>query len=121
MDEAGQGLELAELAKKQRMNTDLRKSIFCVIMGAEDYMDAYEKLNKLSLSGSSSIALHCYITAISRTLVWSPPPQPRHHPSSLAASNGREMVRVLVDCCAQVRRVSVTSGAFPRTCRQRRV
>jgi hypothetical protein len=63
----GEGLELVQLAKQQRMNTDLRKNIFCVIMGAEDYMDAFEKLSKLSLS----------------------------------ASNGREIVRVLIDCCAQ--------------------
>jgi len=40
---------LLELAKKQRMNTNLRKSIFCTIMTSEDYMDAFEKLLKLNL------------------------------------------------------------------------
>ncbi|KAM3957925.1 LOW QUALITY PROTEIN: nucleolar MIF4G domain-containing protein 1 homolog [Aphomia sociella] len=43
--------KLLELAKKQRMNTDVRRSIFCVIMSAEDYMDAFEKLQHLGLKG----------------------------------------------------------------------
>ncbi|XP_013195549.1 nucleolar MIF4G domain-containing protein 1 [Amyelois transitella] len=43
--------KLLELARKQRMNTDVRRSIFCVIMGAEDYMDAFEKLQHLGLRG----------------------------------------------------------------------
>ncbi|XP_061718657.1 nucleolar MIF4G domain-containing protein 1 homolog [Cydia pomonella] len=44
--------KLLELARKQRMNTDVRRSIFCVIMSAEDYMDAFEKLQHLGLKGS---------------------------------------------------------------------
>ncbi|XP_049876312.1 nucleolar MIF4G domain-containing protein 1 homolog [Pectinophora gossypiella] len=43
--------KLLELARKQRMNTDVRRSIFCVIMAAEDYMSAFEKLEQLSLRG----------------------------------------------------------------------
>ncbi|KAI8439793.1 hypothetical protein MSG28_013469 [Choristoneura fumiferana] len=43
--------KLLELARKQRMNTDVRRSIFCVIMAAEDYMDAFEKLQHLGLKG----------------------------------------------------------------------
>ncbi|XP_059054861.1 nucleolar MIF4G domain-containing protein 1 homolog [Achroia grisella] len=43
--------KLLELARKQRMNTDVRRSIFCVIMSAEDYMDAFEKLQHLGLRG----------------------------------------------------------------------
>ncbi|GBP49521.1 Nucleolar MIF4G domain-containing protein 1 homolog [Eumeta japonica] len=43
--------KLLDLAKKQRMNTDIRRSIFCVIMSAEDYMDAFEKLQHLGLKG----------------------------------------------------------------------
>ncbi|KAL0822057.1 hypothetical protein ABMA28_005425 [Loxostege sticticalis] len=43
--------KLLELARKQRMNTDVRRSIFCVIMSAEDYMDAFEKLQHLGLKG----------------------------------------------------------------------
>ncbi|KAJ2940350.1 hypothetical protein O0L34_g24 [Tuta absoluta] len=43
--------KLLELARKQRMNTDVRRSIFCVIMAAEDYMSAFEKLEQLNLRG----------------------------------------------------------------------
>ncbi|KAG0191281.1 suppressor of glycerol defect [Apophysomyces sp. BC1034] len=41
---------LLKLARKQGMNTDIRRSIFVTIMGAEDYVDAFESLMKLSLS-----------------------------------------------------------------------
>ncbi|CAG4982193.1 unnamed protein product [Colias eurytheme] len=43
--------KLLQLAREQRMNTDVRRSIFCVIMSAEDYMDAFEKLQHLGLRG----------------------------------------------------------------------
>lgn len=35
---------LLKLAAKYRMNTDVRRSIFCIIMGAADCEDAFEKL-----------------------------------------------------------------------------
>ncbi|NXG71336.1 NOM1 protein, partial [Baryphthengus martii] len=38
--------KILELARKQRMNTDIRRSIFCVLMTSEDFMDAFEKLLK---------------------------------------------------------------------------
>ncbi|XP_014727717.1 PREDICTED: nucleolar MIF4G domain-containing protein 1 [Sturnus vulgaris] len=41
--------KIMELARKMRMNTDIRRSIFCVLMMSEDYMDAFEKLLKLGL------------------------------------------------------------------------
>ena len=41
--------KILELAKAQRMNTDARKNIFCVLMTAEDYLDAFEKLHHLGL------------------------------------------------------------------------
>ncbi|XP_054430759.1 nucleolar MIF4G domain-containing protein 1 [Pteronotus mesoamericanus] len=41
--------EMLELARKQRMNTDVRRSIFCTIMTSEDFLDAFEKLLKLGL------------------------------------------------------------------------
>lgn len=40
---------LLELARKQRMNTDVRKNVFLVIMTSEDYVDAFEKLMRLNL------------------------------------------------------------------------
>lgn len=36
--------KILELARKQRMNTDIRRNIFCVVMSSEDYLDAFEKL-----------------------------------------------------------------------------
>ena len=70
-----------ELARKQRMNTDVRKSVFCVIMSSEvsltwngdkfndvllsqDYIDAFEKLLKLGLKDTQQrelvhVTLHC--------------------------------------------------------------
>ncbi|XP_053323689.1 nucleolar MIF4G domain-containing protein 1 [Spea bombifrons] len=41
--------KIMELARKQRMNTDIRRNIFCVLMTSEDYLDAFEKLLKLGL------------------------------------------------------------------------
>ncbi len=36
--------KLIALASSQRMNTDSRRAIFCIIMGSTDYDDAFEKL-----------------------------------------------------------------------------
>lgn len=43
--------KLLQLAAAQRMNTDVRKAIFCIIMSGEDYVDAFEKLLRLDLQG----------------------------------------------------------------------
>ena len=43
------GLNLMQLAAKQRMNTDSRRAVFCALMSAEDYIDATEKLLALDL------------------------------------------------------------------------
>ncbi|CAH1116121.1 unnamed protein product [Phaedon cochleariae] len=56
--------KLLKLAKKQRMNTDVRRNIFCIIMSAEDYMDAFEKIVKLGLKNQLereiiNVILHC--------------------------------------------------------------
>ncbi|CAI2167825.1 11174_t:CDS:10 [Funneliformis geosporum] len=40
---------LLKLAKEQKMNTDIRRSIFVVTMSSEDYIDAFERLLKLNL------------------------------------------------------------------------
>lgn len=45
-------LNLLKLAKKQRMSTETRKRVFCVVMGAQDYMDAFEKILQLDLRGN---------------------------------------------------------------------
>uniref|UniRef100_A0A3P8TAC9 Nucleolar MIF4G domain-containing protein 1 n=2 Tax=Amphiprion percula TaxID=161767 RepID=A0A3P8TAC9_AMPPE len=41
--------KVLDLARKQRMNTDVRRNIFCVIMTSEDYLDAFEKLLRMGL------------------------------------------------------------------------
>ncbi|KAK2141331.1 hypothetical protein LSH36_1120g01062 [Paralvinella palmiformis] len=40
---------ILELARQQRMNTDIRKTIFCIVMTCEDFIDAFEKLLELDL------------------------------------------------------------------------
>ncbi|GAU51651.1 hypothetical protein TSUD_414730 [Trifolium subterraneum] len=42
---------MLQLAAAQRMNTDSRRVIFCIIMSGEDYIDAFEKLLRLELPG----------------------------------------------------------------------
>ncbi|KAJ8911639.1 hypothetical protein NQ315_005984 [Exocentrus adspersus] len=56
--------KLLALAQKQRMNTDTRRNIFCILMSAEDYLDAFEKLLRLGLKNQQereiiNIILHC--------------------------------------------------------------
>ncbi|CAI5945835.1 unnamed protein product, partial [Closterium sp. NIES-64] len=70
---------LMQLAAAQRMNTDARRAVFCVIMSAEDYIDAFEKLLRLGLPGKQVCSLAC-----------DAPPD-------------REILRVLVECCMQER------------------
>lgn len=41
--------DLVQLAKEQRMNTDIRRAVFITIMSASDYQDAYQRLTKLKL------------------------------------------------------------------------
>jgi nucleolar MIF4G domain-containing protein 1 len=56
--------QLLELARKHRMNTDVRRAIFCIIVGSEDFLDAFEKLIKLELKSKQdrdivTVLLHC--------------------------------------------------------------
>lgn len=53
-----------ELARNQRMNTDIRRAIFVSIMSANDYVDAMTKLDKLALKRSQEreiprVLIHC--------------------------------------------------------------
>ncbi|CAX39927.1 suppressor of glycerol defect protein, putative [Candida dubliniensis CD36] len=53
-----------ELAKAQRMNTDIRRAIFVSIMSANDYIDAVTKLDKLALKRNQEreipkVLIHC--------------------------------------------------------------
>lgn len=55
---------LVKLAKKQGMNTDVRRSIFIIIMSSEDYIDACDRIGSLGLSEVQQrevirVILHC--------------------------------------------------------------
>lgn len=55
-----------ELARAQRMNTDIRRAIFISIMSANDYVDALTKLDKLALKKAQEreiprILIHCAV------------------------------------------------------------
>nr|XP_043618285.1 nucleolar MIF4G domain-containing protein 1 [Erigeron canadensis] len=49
--ESSEAQKMLQLAAGQRMNTDARRAIFCIIMSGEDYIDAFEKLLRLDLQG----------------------------------------------------------------------
>lgn len=58
--------KIMRLAKKQGMNTDVRRAIFATIMNAEDYLDAFENLLKLELKGKQdreivNVIIHCCV------------------------------------------------------------
>jgi nucleolar MIF4G domain-containing protein 1 len=60
----GAGAELLRLAAAQRMNTDVRRAVFCAIMGSEDCLEAFERLSRLPLRGEQDrevirVLLHC--------------------------------------------------------------
>lgn len=60
----GYSEKLLELARKQRMNTDTRRNVFCIVMSAEDYLDAFEKLLHLGLKNQQEreiihVLIHC--------------------------------------------------------------
>lgn len=62
-----------ELARAQRMNTDIRRAIFISIMSANDFMDAVTKLDKLALKKVQEreiprILIHCAVVEPS----WNP-------------------------------------------------
>ena len=46
---ANASAELLNLAKRQRMNTPVRRMIFVAMMGAESVSDAFERVIRLNL------------------------------------------------------------------------
>ncbi|KAI8812782.1 hypothetical protein BJ742DRAFT_912049 [Cladochytrium replicatum] len=48
--EKGSSGDLVSLARKQKMNTEVRRNIFVSLMSSEDCVDAFEKVNKLGLN-----------------------------------------------------------------------
>ncbi|KAI5449654.1 suppressor of glycerol defect [Naganishia albida] len=56
--------ELIKLAKKQGMNTDIRRSIFIIMMTSDDYVHACDRLSALKFNETQQrdfvrVALHC--------------------------------------------------------------
>ncbi|KAH0542081.1 hypothetical protein FGG08_003461 [Glutinoglossum americanum] len=56
--------DLVQLAREQRMNTDIRRAIFITIMCASDFLDAHERLVKLRLKRAQEleiprVLIHC--------------------------------------------------------------
>jgi len=56
--------DLVQLAREQRMNTDIRRAIFVTIMSSSDYEDAYLRLMKLKLKKVQEleipkVIIHC--------------------------------------------------------------
>ena len=57
--------KLLKMAATQRMNTDLRRSIFCIIMGSDDCQDAFENLIRSNLLKGKNerevvrVIIHC--------------------------------------------------------------
>lgn len=63
-DDAGEEVDLVQLAREQRMNTDVRRAIFISIMSASDFKDAQIRLTKLNLKKSQEteiprVIVHC--------------------------------------------------------------
>lgn len=61
---AGFDADVLKLAQQQRMNTDVRRAIFCILVTSEDFMDAFERLMKLKLKNKQDreivhVLLHC--------------------------------------------------------------
>ena len=56
--------DLSQLAREQRMNTEVRRGIFVAIMSASDYQDAYMRIMKLQLKRKQEfeipkVLIHC--------------------------------------------------------------
>lgn len=68
--EINEAQKMLQLAAAQRMNTDARRAIFCVIMSGEDFKDAFTKLLGLDLQGKQ-VSTFCslLLSHLSETIV----------------------------------------------------
>ena len=63
------GDKLLALAKKMRMNTDIRRQIYCILMPAEDFSDAAEKLVKCGTKNQTVVfVITCRRQSLTRTI-----------------------------------------------------
>ncbi len=92
MVESSYNSELLEKARLMRMNTDVRRAIFCTVMSASDYADAFER--------------YLYHLAVMTRIVVLPLVFPQPHPRVVklkvsGKQREREVAFVLLDCCLQ--------------------
>lgn len=67
--EVNEAQKMLKLAAQQRMNTETRRAIFCVIMSGEDYIDAFEQLLSLNLQGKQVCLALCFFPSESFPLI----------------------------------------------------
>lgn len=65
--ESSQANDILEIAKKQHMNTDIKKAVFQGIVGADDYIQAFENCIRLNLKKEQEreiikVLLHCCLS-----------------------------------------------------------
>eukprot|EP01121_Diplochlamys_sp_Union-15-3_P007828 TRINITY_DN2026_c0_g2_i4.p1 TRINITY_DN2026_c0_g2~~TRINITY_DN2026_c0_g2_i4.p1 ORF type:complete len:169 (-),score=15.88 TRINITY_DN2026_c0_g2_i4:91-597(-) len=56
--------KLLELARAHRMNSDIRRTVFCIMLGSSDYMECFESLLRLNLKKQEEreivhVLMHC--------------------------------------------------------------
>ena len=86
---------MLQLAAAQKMNTNARREIFCIIMSGEDYLDAFEKLLRLELPGKQvSLSFPSFFLNFSNVLF---------QLCGLLSCDiqDRDIMWVLVECCLQ--------------------
>lgn len=88
---------MLQLAAAQRMNTDSRRAIFCIIMSGEDYIDAFEKLLRLELPGKQVGYFFSPVCNVFFQLCDLLPCDLYF----VHVLQDRDIIRVLVDCCLQ--------------------
>jgi len=94
---------LLALARAQRMNTDVRRSIFCVMMGGEDFLDACvfgscSVAEQIITSNCPTTRAPCLVLTFVRN-GWCR--YEKLMKLNLKKTQQREIVRVLMHCCGQ--------------------
>lgn len=87
------------LAAKQRMNTDVRRSIFSVIVTSADYEDAFERLMSLNLRCVRHESVKVLIMLLILPQDWRITLDPLFVLCS--DQREREVMRVVVDCAGE--------------------
>ncbi|RLW11540.1 hypothetical protein DV515_00001345 [Chloebia gouldiae] len=100
--------KIMELARKLRMNTDIRRSIFCVLMMSEDFMDAFEKLLSFGFASHEDQFTYPLTSSSSKDGVIREELKRSHslclseyYLLGLKDQQEREIVHVILYCCLQ--------------------